>query len=239
MTPAGMRKGFRIACGAVFVVVALALLGCLDLPDAPNESQYVERVDVFLFQEGNQDSTLLKIRPNDSAVIKASVYPMQFKNSLTFRWLYCIGDSTTVIGDSLTYTIPSSPKIHDIPNALEVADGVGNTIRKDFKVSVNMAPALHSTTIPANGATLYGNKHTSILFKWKSYDTDSFDENKLEHTLVIDGVEYPVGRLEEIMQSGFGEGEHTFQIMVKDSFGDADTLPVYRFYMLDTLGGSL
>jgi hypothetical protein len=27
--------------------------------------------------------------------------------------------------------------------------------------------------------------------------------------------------------------------MVKDSFGDADTLPVYRFYMLDTLGGSL
>jgi hypothetical protein len=239
MTPAGMRKGFRIACGAVFMVVALALSGCLDIPDEPNESQYVERVDVFLFQEGNQDSTLLKIRPNDSAVIRAAVYPRQFKNNLTFRWLYCKGDSASTIGDSAEYTIPASPKASDIPNALEVFDGVGNTIRKDFKISVNMAPTLYTKTIPADGDTLYGNVHTSFRFKWLSYDTDSFDENKLQHTLIIDGTEYPVSRLTEIVQSGFTEGKHTFQIIVQDSFGDADTLAPRTFYMLDTLGGSL
>ena len=123
--------------------------------------------------------------------------------------------------------------------ALEVFDEVGNTLRKDFVINVNMAPKLNTTTIPANGDTLYGNEHTSIQFKWSSYDYDSFDENKLQHTLIIDGTEYPVSRLTEIVQSGFTEGKHTFQIIVQDSFGDADTLAPRSFYILDTLGGTL
>lgn len=236
---AGMSKGFRLVCGAVFFVALTALSGCLDIPDDPNESLYVERVDIFLFQDGTPDSTLLKIRPNDSAVVRATTYPRQFKNNLTFHWLYCKGDSATIIGDSAEYTIPASPEASDIPNALEVFDEVGNKISKDFVINVNMAPKLYTETIPANGDTLYGNRHTSIQFKWKSYDYDSFDENKLQHTLIIDGVEYPVSRLTEIVQSGFTEGVHTFQIIVQDSFGDADTLAPRSFYILDTLGGTL
>jgi len=236
---AGRFKGFRLVCGAVFFIALTALSGCLDLPEDPNESQYVERVDVFLFQDGTPDSTLLKIRPNDSAVVRATIYPRQFKNSLTFHWLYCKGDSATIIGDSAEYTIPASPKAYDIPNALEVFDEVGNTLRKDFVINVNMAPMLYDWTVPADGDTLYGNKHTTIRFQWKSYDSDSFDDGKLQHTLVIDGNEYPVSRLTEIMQSGFTEGTHTFQIIVHDTFGDADTLAPRTFYMLDTLGGAL
>ena len=67
---------------------------------------------------------------------------------------------------------------------------------------------------------------------------DAFDENRLQHTLIIDGSEYPVSRLTEILQSGFTEGEHSFQILVQDTFGDADTLPERHFYVIDTLGGS-
>jgi hypothetical protein len=236
---AGFCKGFRLVCGAVLGVSLTALFGCLDIPDAPNESQYIERVEVFLFQEGSPDSTLLKIRPNDSAVVKASVYPRQFKKNLTFHWLYSKGDSTIIVGDSAEYTIPPSPATYNIPNALEVFDEVGNTIHQDFKITVNMAPVLYTTTIPTDGDTLYGNVHTSIRFWWNSYDYDSFDENKLQHTLIIDGVAYPVSSLTEVVQSGFTEGAHTFQIIVKDTFGDADTLSPRSFYMLDTLGGAL
>ena len=235
---AGMYKGFRLVCGAVFFVALTALLGCLNVPDAPSESQFVERVDVLMLQAGSPDTTLLKIRPNDSAIVRASIYPRQYRHNLTFRWLYCKGDSATVIGDSMEYTIPPNPKISNIPNALEVVDEVGNSIRKDFKITVNMAPVLYTETIPGDGDTLYASLHTLIRFKWKSYDYDSFDENRLQHTLIIDGSEYPVSRLTEILQSGFTEGEHSFQILVQDTFGDADTLPERHFYVIDTLGGS-
>jgi hypothetical protein len=232
-----MRKGFRIACGAVFVVVALALLGCLDLPDAPNESQYVERVDVFLFQEGNQDSTLLKIRPNDSSEVRVVVYPRQYRKQLSFQWSRVIGDSSYVLGEGSEYTIAPNTDRDKIPNELQVMDEAGNSLKKDFEIFVNMEPILSSTTIPANEDTLYGNTHTAFLFKWKSYDNDSFDDGKLEHTLIIDGVNHPVGRLTEIRQSGFNEGQHSFQVIVFDTFGDSDTLAPMTFYVVDTLGG--
>ena len=131
-----------------------------------------------------------------------------------------------------------------LPNELKVTDEEGNSLLKEFEIAVNMEPMLSSATIPASNDTLYGNSHTSILFKWKSYDYDDFDEDRLEHTIIIDGLRYPVGHLSEIWQSGFEEGQHTFQIIVFDTFGDSDTLAPTTFYvadttlhMADTLGG--
>ena len=218
-------------------MVALATLsGCLDIPDEPAEKVYLERLDIFVLQEGTADTTLMKIRPTDSSVVKAATYPMQLKNSLTCHWLYIKGDSATVMGEGYEYTIPANTKAKDIPNAVEVTDEVGNTFLKEFKIVVNLKPVLEPQTTPANGDTLYGNTNTSIKFKWNSYDSDSFDENHLEHTLVIDNVPYAVGGLTELMQSGFSEGRHTFQVIVNDTFGDADTLAEKTFYMVDTLG---
>lgn len=232
-----MRKGFRIACGAVFAVAALALLGCLDVPDEPAEGIYLERLDIFVFQDGTADSTLLKIRPTDSSTVKVSTYPRQLKNSLSCRWLLVKKDSSFTIGEGFEYIIPANTKSNEIPNAIEVTDEVGNTVRKDFAISVNMPPQLEPETTPADGDTLYGNENFSVRFKWRSSDSDSFDENRLEHTLVIDNISYSVGNLTELQQSGFSEGRHSFSIIVKDSFGDADTLPAQTFYMVDTLGG--
>ena len=233
---AGIFKGFRLACGAVFFVFLTALSGCLDIPDEPAEKIYLERLDIFVLQEGTADTTLMKIRPSDSSIVKAATYPMQLKNSLSCRWLRVNGDSSVVMGEGYEYTIPASTKTSDIPNAVEVSDEVGNTFLKEFEIVVNLMPVLEPQTTPANGDTLYGNTKTAFKFKWHSYDSDSFDENRLEHTLVIDGVPYSVGQLTEIMQSGFGEGRHTFQVIVSDTFGDADTLSTKTFYVVDTLG---
>ena len=232
-----MSGGFRLACGAVLSIVFFALLGCLDIPDEPEVGTELERIDVFLIQDGNPDSTLLKIRPNDSAVVRASAYPRQLKKRLSYHWLYKAGESSTVLGDDPEYTIPAYPEKKDIPNSLEVTDEIGNSVSLDFKIVANMRPVLDSVTTPADGDTLYGNTHTSILFSWYSEDTDTFDWRTLDHTLIIDSVPYSVGRLTEIRQSGFTPGAHTFQVIVRDSYGDADTLPEKTFHMVDTLGG--
>lgn len=220
------------------MVAILALQGCLDIPDEPRIGTELERIDVFVLQEGSSDSTLMKIRPTDSSIVKASTYPRQLKNSLTCHWLRIKGDSSTVIGEGFEYGIPANPNKNNIPNAVEVIDEVGNSFLKKFDIVVNLRPVLETNTIPAHGDTLYGNTSTSIKFKWSSYDSDSFDENRLNHILILDGVSYTVGHLTEIMQSGFDEGPHTFQVIVTDSFNDADTLSEKTFYMVDTLGGA-
>jgi hypothetical protein len=235
---AGISKGFRTLCGTVFAVAAIALIGCLDIPDEPTESTALEQLDIYVFQEGTADSTLLKVRPTDSSIVRASTYPRHLQSTLTCRWLQVKKDSNLVMGEGFEYTIPADAKSSDIPNAVEVTDVVGNTFLKEFKIVVNQKPTLDSITEPTSGDTLYGNRNTSIRFKWRSYDSDSFDENSLVHTLIIDSTSYSVGHLTEIMQSGFSEGAHTFQVIVADSFGDADTLPEKTFYMVDTLGGS-
>ena len=235
---AGMSKGFRLICGAVFAVALFALLGCLDIPDEPNTGRTLERVDILVLQAGNEDSTLLKIRPSDSSIIRASVYPRQYKTQLSFLWSRQTKDSSFTLGQGQDFTIPPNTSADQIPNQLEVVDEAGNSIQKKFEIAVNMEPVLEDFTIPADNDTLFANTHTSILFKWRSFDYDSFDEDKLDHILIIDGVTYPVGRLTEIRQSGFTEGEHTFQIIVFDTFGDSDTLVTRSFFVLDTLGGS-
>lgn len=233
---AGISKGFRRICGAVFVFALLALQGCLDIPDEPNTERELERVDIVVLQAGNEDSTLLKIRPSDSSVIRASIYPRQYKNQLSFLWSKQTKDTSLTLGEGQDYTIPPNTSTDSIPNRLEVIDEAGNSIQKSFEITVNMEPVLEDFTIPADMDTLFANTHTSILFKWRSFDYDSFDEDRLDHVLIIDGTTYPVGRLTEIRQSGFKEGEHTFQVIVFDTFGDSDTLDIRSFYVRDTLG---
>lgn len=229
-----MFGGFRLACGAVFAIAILMTYGCLDIPDDPNTAQELERLDIVVLQSGKEDSTLLKIRPSDSSIVRADIYPRQFKKQLSFTWLRSTQDTSFVLGNGQDYSIPENAGTDLIPNELEVIDEVGNSIRKSFDIIVNMEPMLSEATIPAQNDTLYGNVHTAILFKWKSFDNDSFDDGNLSHTLIIDGKRYPVGHLTEIRQSGFEEGTHTFQVIVLDSFGDSDTLAPTTFYMADT-----
>ncbi|OWU99478.1 hypothetical protein B7994_10860 [Fibrobacter sp. UWR2] len=232
---AGILGRFRYILGTVFACMLFA--GCLDIPDKPNTESQLESIDVVVLQAGKEDSTLLKIRPNDSSEVRVVVYPRQYRKQLSFQWSRVIGDSSYVLGEGSEYTIAPNTDRDKIPNELQVMDEAGNSLKKDFEIFVNMEPILSSTTIPANEDTLYGNTHTAFLFKWKSYDNDSFDDGKLEHTLIIDGVYHPVGRLTEIRQSGFNEGQHSFQVIVFDTFGDSDTLAPMTFYVVDTLGG--
>lgn len=240
LNSAGLSGGFRCfrcICGAVFTVALFALLGCLDIPDEPNTESQLEYINVILQQEGKEDSTLLKIRPSESSIVRATVYPRQYKSRLSFQWSRHTKDSTHVLGEGTEYVIEANAGKSKIPNELKVTDEAGNFLTKNFEIFVNMEPSLSNNTIPAENDTIYGNKHSAILFKWYSFDNDSFDEDKLEHTLIIDGETYPVGRLTQIRQSGFGEGAHTFKIIVFDTFGDSDTLDPVTFYMVDTLGG--
>ncbi len=231
---AGLVRGFRIFCGTVFAGMLFTVSGCLDIPEEPNTAQELERLDVVVLQAGKEDSTLLKIHPSDSSIVRADIFPRQYKQQLTFVWSRHTQDTSFVLGEGQTYKIKANTDKGMLPNELEVKDEVGNSILKEFEIAVNMEPMLSTETTPSMNDTLYGNAHTSILFKWKSDDFDSFDDGKLEHTLIIDGQRYPVGHLTEIWQSGFKNGKHTFQIIVFDTFGDSDTLAPTTFYMADT-----
>jgi hypothetical protein len=57
----------------------------------------------------------------------------------------------------------------------------------------------------------------------------------LFHILEIDGNQYNVGTLLEVKQSGLKAGKHKFRIIVRDLYGDTDTLPYKNFYVVDTL----
>ena len=234
---AGLSGGFRYICGAVFIAALFVLMCCLDIPDEPNTESQLEYVSIIVQQEGKEDSTLLKIHPSESSIVRSTVYPRQYKSQLSFQWSRHTKDSSYVLGEGPEYIIEAKADKNKIPNELKVTDEAGNSLTKSFEIFMNMEPVLNKSTIPAPNDTLYGNKHSAILFKWYSYDNDSFDEDKLEHTLIIDGQTYPVGRLTQIRQSGFNEGAHSFQIIVFDTFGDSDTLAPVTFYMVDTLGG--
>ena len=232
---AGMFGGFRLACGAVLVIVFFAFIGCLDIPDEPQTDREVESVSLYILQDGQQDSSLLKIRPGDSAILAAQVYPRQYRKELSFSWIRqtIIGD--TLLGTDETYTLPAYITIGALPNLLVLKDKVGNTQEFPFSIIVNTPPVMSLKTEPADGDTLYGSSNTAIRFKWNSADSDDNDFKQLSHTLVIDGAETHVGSVTEIMQSGFSEGKHSFRVFVYDSYGDADSLPEITFYMLDTL----
>jgi uncharacterized alpha/beta hydrolase family protein len=89
--------------------------------------------------------------------------------------------------------------------------------------------------MPADGDTLFGNSQTPFTFSWRSIDND--EDEQLQNVLEIDGTRYQVGELNQVLQSGFSEGAHSFRILVEDSLGDKDSLPVREFFVIDTLEG--
>lgn len=232
-----MSGGFRHACGAVFVIALLALLGCLDIPDEPETGREIEYVSLYILQDGQQDSSLLKIRPGDPATLAAQVFPRQYQKELTHHWIRRTEKDDILLGTEETYALPAHVAIESLPNLLVLKDRVGNSQEFPFSIIVNTPPEISRKTEPANGDMLYGSTNTAVRFKWTSSDSDSEDIGRLTHTLVIDGVQASVGTVSEIMQSGFSEGAHSFRVIVHDSYGDTDTLPEVTFYMVDTLGG--
>ena len=234
---AGIFGGLRTACGVVFVIVAFTLLGCLDIPDEPETGREIESVSLYILQEGALDSSLLKIRHGESAVLGAQVYPRQYKKELSFRWVLRTSAGDSVLGSEADYTLPAFASELSLPNLLILEDKVGNAREFPVSIIVNTPPTLSKKTEPADGDTLYGSANTAVLFKWKSSDSDVSDFRQLSHTLIIDSVRVSVGSVTEIMQSGFAEGKHTFRVIVHDSYGDADSLSEMTFYMLDTLRG--
>ena len=217
----------------VSTFLGLFLVGCLDAPDYPDALKPVESIHVLVKQKGEPYSTVLKVHPYDSAQIKVKVVPEKYLDDLTFEWRYSSGKKDSLLKRGKEHTF--YPSDSSIPNTLIAIDKEGNRETKNFEIVVNTPPTLLEKTVPAKGDTLYGSKGSAFLFSWYSMDSDLQNNDTLFHTLDIDGKEFDVGTLIEVKQSGLAAGEHKFRIIVRDLYGDADTLSYQEFYVIDTL----
>ncbi len=214
---------------------ALFLAGCLDAPDYPHALEPVESINVMVKQKKSPYSTLLKVNPSDSATITAKTVPEKIQDDLTFKWFYVSDSKDSLLIQGADYTFYPNNLNESIPNKLVVLDKEGNQQVYEFTVVINTPPVLSDSTIPANGDTLYGSPFSAFLFSWSSMDLDLYSGDTLFHILEIDGKQYDVGTLLEVKQSGFKAGKHKFRIIVRDLYGDTDTLPYKNFYVVDTL----
>ena len=64
---------------------------------------------------------------------------------------------------------------------------------------------------------------------------DLANGDSLFHILEIDSTQYDVGTLMQVKPSGFKAGKHSFRIIVRDLYGDSDTIAYKSFYVVDTL----
>jgi hypothetical protein len=207
----------------------LALSACFDIPSTPDESQKVQNVSIYVKQEGEIDSTLLKIHPQNSAKIYAVVHPDQYSENLSFKWYReSEEDGDILLGSKTKYLVNKKPAQESIPNKLIVTDTEGNSLVTNFEIIINTPPQIDSIVSPQPSDTLYGNSNTSFLFEWVSHDNDN---EYYTHTVLIDGTSYVVGEFSSIRQSGFDKGEHTFQVVVTDNYGDNDSSAVITFYV--------
>lgn len=207
--------------------MAGALAACLDVPHEPSSYRRVSSIEVHTIQNGVEDSTLLKVNPNDSVQFVAVVKPKAAKDELAYYW-YNDGE---LIDSGRTLTV--NPRFAlNIPEILVVKDKGENEREIEIHIVMNSPPELSQKTTPADGDTLFATSTSPVTFRWIATDEDSDD---LNNVLIIDGTRYPVGELNEVQQSGFKPGEHTFEIIVTDPYGDADTLPERTFYTIDTL----
>lgn len=222
-----------------FLMVAtffdLFLAGCLDAPSNPDDLKPVETIRILIQQKGSTYSSQLKVHPSDSATIRAEVVPEKYQNDLTFEWFYSNGSKDSLLnrGESYTFYPIKGEKI--IPNKLTATDNEGNSLTQEFSIIINSLPVLADSTVPSDGDTLYGSVTSAFLFEWYSIDMDLNNGDTLFHTLEIDGTKYDVGTLMQVKQSGFEAGEHKFRIIVRDLYGDADSLPEKSFFVIDTL----
>lgn len=219
------------------VLVSVAILGaCSDIPDSPESSPKIQGVDIYATQFGENSSDPIKINSNDSAVLNVFVFPDTYKNEIQYYWY----NGEVLLDSGNTYAISTSMMLSSftiqnfIPNRLEIVDREGNRLEKSFSTIINAPPQISEYTYPAYGDTLYGNNHTPILFSWYSWDRDP--EDQVFNTIEIDGISYSVGELNQVQQSGFKQGEHSFRIIVEDTNGDKDSIPPRIFFVLDTLG---
>ena len=209
-------------------LAVLALFaGCLDIPSTPKPESTVSHIAVYAVQEGKADSAFLKIHPGTPATLKAEIVPKELESELQFGWY-----RDTLMGEGVSYAIPSRTSSRSIPNKLVVTDREGNSASVHFSVTVNSAPKFSQDFYPAQGDTLFGTKLTAFTFSWKAEDSE---DAVLNYTLELDTTSYPVGALEKIQQSGLEPGTHLFRVMVRDSEGDLDSLPFIKFYVVDTL----
>ena len=223
-----MGASLALAAGALFSA-------CLDVPHAPNDVQKISNVSVFAKQFDEAIEEPIKINSNEQAELIAEVTPSKYKNKIKYYWYNDddILDSGATYTISTTYMTSSFLSKNFIPNRLVIKDEEGNTLETTFSVNVNNPPQILAETIPADGDTLYGNSHTPFLFSWQSFDRDG--SQGLENVLEIDGTQYQVGELQQVMQSGFSEGRHTFRILVTDSLGDKDSTDKQEFFVIAAL----
>lgn len=219
----------------VFAFFGIFLAGCLDAPSDPAEPQTVESISIMVLQKDNSFSTVLKVNPYDSATIQASAVPEKFQDELSFEWFYSSDKKDSLLKNGRSYSFYPNRSEGALPNKLTVTDKEGNKKVYDFAIVINTPPVLSDSTIPADKDTLYGSSTSAFLFEWNSIDMDFTNGDTLFHILEIDGKQYDVGTLLQVKQSGFKAGEHSFRIIVRDLYGDADTLPARKFYVVDTL----
>lgn len=222
----------------LFVTIALLgvfLAGCLDAPSDPDDLQPVESVSIKIKQDKGNYSAVLKVHPSDSATILATVEPEKIQKDLSFKWYYAFEGKDSLLQKGEQFTFYPSRSESAIPNKLTVSDKEGNKQTYEFSVIINTAPVLSDSTIPVNGDTLYGTKESAFLFEWYSLDMDLANGDTLFHILEIDSTQYDVGTLMQVKQSGFKAGKHSFRIIVRDLYGDSDTIAYKSFYVVDTL----
>jgi hypothetical protein len=208
---------------------------CLDIPEPPGDTPKITSVQILVKQFDDTKGEPLKINSDEDAELIAEVNPDKFKNDIKYFWY----KGNDILGKGMVYPInsddmASSEKIkQNIPDKLVIEDSENNQLKTTFQITINVPPQISTKTKPANGDTLYGNTHTPILFSWQSSDRN--EDKHLSHVLEIDGIRYNVGELQQISQSGFSEGKHTYRILVEDSLGDKDSIPEQEFFVIDTL----
>jgi hypothetical protein len=208
---------------------------CLDIPEPPGDTPKITSVQILVKQFDDTKGEPLKINSDEDAELIAEVNPDKFKNDIKYFWY----KGNDILGKGMVYPINSDDMAsseknkQNIPDKLVIEDSENNQLKTTFQITINVPPQISTKTKPANGDTLYGNTHTPILFSWQSSDRN--EDKHLSHVLEIDGIRYNVGELQQISQSGFSEGKHTYRILVEDSLGDKDSIPEQEFFVIDTL----
>lgn len=221
---------------SVFVTLAGSLMvsACFDIPSQPSEQKSVSNVSVYIKQGGKIDSSLLKIHPQADAMIIATAHPSKYTGDLDYEWYKEGKDNKSAwLGNGEMYLIPKNMESAKIPNKLIAKDAENNEFVLHFDIVINTPPTIDSITKPLPNDTLYGNTKTSFQFEWYSHDKDNED---LTYTILMDDKSYVVGEFNSIRQSGFSAGEHTFQVIVTDNYGDSDTSDVVKFFLKGTEG---
>lgn len=229
----------RFKISSVLITIALllssALLSaCFEIPSEPIPPKAVKKIEVKVIQEGNPDSSSFKVKPKSQVELYAKVTPKSNSDDLTYNWKFSQEDgSEASIFSGNPYKTTTS-YLKQLPNKLVVTDAEGNQIVKTFDIVINSPPTITNILSPKQNTILVGNEKTAFKFDW--IVTDENDTN-LSSTVLWDGVPQNVYKLNQVWQSGFSSGKHTFQVIVEDSYGDTDTSEVINFRVYNPEAG--